>query len=36
MTASDDNTARLWNAANGKSIGEPMKHESIVCDASSV
>ncbi len=26
VTASDDNTARLWDAANGKPLGEPMKH----------
>ena len=28
MTASVDKTARLWDAASGKQIGEPMKHES--------
>ncbi len=27
VTASDDNTARLWDAASGKPLGEPMKHE---------
>ena len=27
MTASGDKTARLWDAASGKPIGEPMKHE---------
>ena len=27
VTASEDNTARLWDAATGKPIGEPMKHE---------
>ena len=27
VTASEDKTARLWDAASGKPIGEPMKHE---------
>ena len=27
VTASGDKTARLWDAASGKPIGEPMKHE---------
>ena len=27
MTASGDETARLWDATSGKPIGEPMKHE---------
>ena len=30
VTASVDNTARLWDAASGKPIGEPMKHEGAV------
>jgi hypothetical protein len=25
-----NNTTRLWNASNGNSIGEPMKHENRV------
>ena len=29
-TASDDTTARLWDAATGKPLGEPMKHEEAV------
>ena len=29
MTASVDNTARLWDAASGKPIGEPMKHKKV-------
>ncbi len=33
MTASNDKTARLWDAASGKPIGEPMKHEDIVNSA---
>jgi hypothetical protein len=33
VTASYDNTARLWDAATGKPIGEPMKHESSVMSA---
>src|SRR6266567_1664585 len=33
VTASDDRTARLWDAASGKPIGEPMKHEDIVDSA---
>jgi WD40 repeat protein len=33
VTASEDKTARLWNAANGKPLGEPMKHEGIVSSA---
>ena len=28
-----ENTARLWDAASGKPIGEPMKHESAVTSA---
>ena len=27
VTASEDKTAQLWDAASGKPIGEPMKHE---------
>jgi WD40 repeat protein len=27
VTASTDNTARVWDASSGKPIGEPMKHE---------
>jgi WD40 repeat protein len=30
VTASDDNTARVWDAASVKPIGELMKHESAV------
>ena len=26
VTTSDDNTARLWDAASGKPLGEPMEH----------
>ena len=33
MTASEDKTARLWDAASGKPIGEPMKHEDTVSSA---
>jgi dipeptidyl aminopeptidase/acylaminoacyl peptidase len=33
VTASGDNTARLWDAASGKPIGEPMKHEGSVQSA---
>ena len=33
VTASEDNTARLWDAASGKPIGEPMKHEDWVNSA---
>ena len=33
VTASEDKTARLWDAASGKPIGEPMKHESSVNSA---
>jgi hypothetical protein len=33
VTASWDNTARLWDAASGKQIGEPMKHQGIVNSA---
>ena len=33
VTASGDNTARLWDAASGKPIGEPMKHEEAVNSA---
>ena len=27
VTASDDKTARVWDAATGKPLGEPMRHE---------
>ena len=33
VTASGDNTARLWDAASGQAISEPMKHEDIVISA---
>jgi WD40 repeat protein len=33
VTASQDNTARLWNATSGKAIGEPMWHEGAVLSA---
>ena len=33
VTASEDRTARLWDAATGKAIGEPMKHEDAVYSA---
>ena len=33
VTASEDKTARLWDAASGKPIGEPMKHEDAVSSA---
>jgi len=33
VTLSGDNTARLWDVASGKQIGEPMKHEGIVNSA---
>jgi dipeptidyl aminopeptidase/acylaminoacyl peptidase len=33
VTASEDKTARLWDAASGNAIGEPMKHESGVWSA---
>ena len=32
VTASDDKTARLWDAATGKPIGEPLRgHEDAMC-----
>ena len=33
VTASEDKTARVWDAATGKAIGEPMRHEDAVCSA---
>jgi WD40 repeat protein len=30
VTASGDKTAQVWDAASGKPIGDPMKHEGIV------
>src|SRR6266480_3175977 len=33
VTASDDKTARLWDASSGKPIGEPMKHDTTVYSA---
>ena len=36
VTASEDKTARVWDAASGKPIGEPMKHEGTFIQRSSV
>jgi hypothetical protein len=33
VTASEDNTARVWDAATGNAIGQPMKHEGVVYSA---
>jgi WD40 repeat protein len=33
LTASADSTARLWSAATGEPIGEPMKHDDDVVAA---
>ena len=33
VTASFDGTAQLWDAATGKPLGEPMKHEGGVMSA---
>ena len=33
VTASDDHTARVWDAASGKPLGEPMRHEDDVKSA---
>jgi WD40 repeat protein len=33
VTASKDNTARVWDAATGKAIGEPMRHDQEVHSA---
>ena len=33
VTASADNTARLWDAGTGKPLGEPMRHEGHVSSA---
>ena len=33
VTASEDKTARLWDAASGKAIGEPMRHDDAVLSA---
>jgi WD40 repeat protein len=33
VTASTDNTMRVWDAASGKPIGEPMKHKDAVSSA---
>jgi len=30
VTASDDNTAQLWDATTGAPIGQPMKHKGLV------
>jgi WD40 repeat protein len=34
VTASKDNTARVWDAASGKAVGEPMTHGDSVNSAS--
>jgi hypothetical protein len=33
VTILEDKTARLWNAASGKPIGEPMKHKDVINSA---
>jgi WD40 repeat protein len=33
VTASQDNTARVWDAATGKPLGEPMRHQGAVYSA---
>ena len=33
VTASEDGTARLWNAINGEPLGEPMRHDAEVLGA---
>ena len=33
VTASSDKTARVWEAATGKAIGEPLRHEEEVTSA---
>ncbi len=33
LTWSGDGTARLWDATDGASIGQPMKHDSYIYDA---
>ena len=32
VTASDDKTARIWDAATGQPIGEPLKGHEDACD----
>ena len=32
VTASDDKTARIWDAASGKPIGEPLTGHEACCD----
>ena len=32
VTASDDKTARIWDAASGKPIGEPLKGHEDECE----
>ena len=32
-TASDDHTARVWEAATGKPVGQPLRHEAAVASA---
>jgi hypothetical protein len=34
VTASDDKTARVWDAESGKPVGEPMRHERAIKSAS--
>ena len=32
VTASQDKTARIWDAATGKPIGEPLKGHEVICN----
>ncbi|HND51683.1 MAG TPA: WD40 repeat domain-containing protein, partial [Pirellulaceae bacterium] len=34
ITTGEDGTARVWDAATGRAIGEPLQHEGMVFDAS--
>ena len=34
VTASDDQTARVWEAASGRPVGEPLRHDGVVNAAS--
>src|SRR5258708_1941281 len=33
VTASEDGTARVWEVASGKAVGQPLRHDGVVSSA---